>query len=108
MRKLHLAISTNNIKATIEDYSARLNARPCLIIPQEYALWRTETLNISVRRDNSSSSAGLRHLGWEDPTAPTMSAEADVNGIIWENFTASQQAAEIKQIWPEVNYQPEP
>lgn len=107
MKKLHLAISTANIEATVADYSDRLNARPCLVIPQEYALWRTETLNISVRRDKSGVSGSLRHLGWEDPTASKMSAETDVNGIVWENFTASQQAAEIKAIWSQADYQPE-
>ena len=106
MKKFHLAISTDNIEATVEDYSNRLNARPCLVIPQEYALWRTETLNISVRRDRFSTGS-LRHLGWEDPNAATMSDETDVNGIVWENFTASQQAAEINQIWSQVDYQPE-
>ena len=107
MKKLHLAISTNDIEATVKDYSDRLNAQPCLVITGEYALWRTDTLNISVRQDKSLTPGSLRHLGWEDPTASSLSAETDVNGIIWENFTASQQAAEIKAIWSEVNYQPE-
>lgn len=107
MRKLHLAISTDNIAATVEDYSNRLNSQPCLVIPGEYALWRTDTLNISVRQDKSCSSGSLRHLGWEDPTASELSAETDVNGIVWENFTASQQALEIKEIWSQVDYQPE-
>ena len=107
MKKLHLAISTNDIAATVRDYSDRLSARPCLVIPGEYALWRTDTLNISVRHDRSRPSGSLRHLGWEDPTAPAMSAGTDVNGIVWENFTAFQQAEEIKEIWSEVDYQPE-
>ncbi|HEY9768053.1 MAG TPA: hypothetical protein V6C71_06030 [Coleofasciculaceae cyanobacterium] len=108
MRKLHLAISTNDIEATVKDYSKRLNTEPCLVIAKEYALWRTNTLNVSARQDNSCSPGSLRHLGWEDPAAFIMSAETDVNGIVWENFTASQQAEEIKEIWSEVNYQPEP
>lgn len=106
MKKLHLAISTNDIAATVEDYSDRLEARPCLVIRGEYALWRTATLNISVRRDDSCSTGSLRHLGWEDPAASQLSAETDVNGIVWENFTAAQQAEEIKEIWSEVNYHP--
>jgi hypothetical protein len=107
MRKLHLAISTDNIAATVEDYSKRLNARPSLVIPGEYALWRTNSLNLSVRQDKSCSSGSLRHLGWEDPTATNMTAETDVNGIVWENFTASQQASEINGIWTQIDYQPE-
>ncbi|MBE9047922.1 hypothetical protein IQ255_26615 [Pleurocapsales cyanobacterium LEGE 10410] len=107
MKKLHLAISANDIAATVRDYSQRLGAQPCLVIADEYALWRTDTLNISVRKDKSHPAGSLRHLGWEDSTASAMSAEADVNGIVWENFTASQQAEEIREIWTEVDYQPE-
>ena len=107
MKKLHLAISTNNIAATIEDYSRRLKAKPCLVIAGEYALWRTPTLNISVRKDKSHSPGSLRHLGWEDSNAMAMSAETDVNGIVWERFTAEQQAEEIREIWSEVDYRPE-
>ncbi|MGB5636597.1 MAG: hypothetical protein WBM44_21605 [Waterburya sp.] len=108
MKKLHLAISTNDIEATVKDYSIRFNAQPCLVIAGEYALWRTPTLNVSIRKDKSCSPGSLRHLGWEDPTASMMSTESDVNGIVWENFTVEQQAAEIREIWPEINYQPEP
>ena len=107
MKKLHLAISTNDIAATVKDYSDRLEAQPYLVIPEEYALWRTATLNVSVRRDDSCSPGSLRHLGWEDPTAPHFSAETDVNGIVWENFTAAQQGKEINEIWSKINYQPE-
>ncbi len=32
-------------------------------------------------------------------------AERDVNGILWERFTADQQAEEIRQIWPSMSYQ---
>ena len=78
-----------------------------MVVAGEYALWRTDTLNISVRKDETCSPGSLRHLGWEDPTATNLSAETDVNGIIWEHFTASQQALEIKEIWSQVNYQPE-
>ena len=107
MKKLHLAISTNDIAATIEGYSSRLNAQPCLVVTGEYALWRTDILNISVRKDETCSPGSLRHLGWEDLTATNLSAETDVNGIVWEHFTASQQALEIKEIWSQVNYKPE-
>ena len=107
MKKLHLAISTDSLAATIKDYSSRLGAKPCLVIAEEYALWRTATLNISVRRDESYSPGSLRHLGWEDSGAIVMTAETDVKGIVWERFTAEQQAEEIREIWSEVDYQPE-
>ncbi|WP_072620598.1 hypothetical protein [Spirulina major] len=100
-RKLHLAISTTKIEATIEDYSQRLGQRPCAAIPGEYALWRTETLNLSVRQDASCAPGSLRHLGWEDSTVDEFSSDVDVNGIVWERFSAAQQADEIHALWPE-------
>ena len=106
MKKLHIAISTDNIQQTIDDYSSRLGVQPCSAIPGEYALWRTESLNISVRQDSTYTAGSLRHLGWEDPTAPEFSQDKDVNGIVWERFTAQHQADEINGLWPEAEYQP--
>lgn len=106
MRKLHLAISTDQIEATIEDYSQRLGARPCSMVAGEYALWRTASLNISVRQDDACTPGSLRHLGWEDATATAFTQETDVNGIVWEHFAAEHQADEINALWPEANYQP--
>ncbi|MEL6496753.1 MAG: hypothetical protein AAFQ41_16785 [Cyanobacteria bacterium J06623_7] len=106
MKKLHLAISTQDIEATVRDYTVRLNAEPCLVVPGEYVLWRTDALNISVRHYDAIAPGVLRHLGWEDDDASAMSSETDVNGVLWENFTAQQQADEIKEIWSEVDYQP--
>jgi hypothetical protein len=106
MKKLHLAISTDNIEGTIADYSVRLGVKPCSLIPGEYALWRTESLNVSVRQDPACEAGALRHLGWEDPAASTFSQDVDVNGIVWERFTAQHQADEINEIWPAANYQP--
>lgn len=106
MKKLHIAISTDNIEETIADYSARLGMRPCSSIPGEYALWRTESLNLSVRQSSDLDTGSLRHLGWEDPEANEFTQDTDVNGIVWEQFTAQQQADEINDIWPQANYQP--
>lgn len=105
MKKLHIAISTNKIEETIKDYSVRLDAEPCSMVPGEYALWRTATLNISIRHDPSCNSGALRHLGWEDSSATDFSEETDVNGIVWERFTAQQQADEINEFWPQANYE---
>lgn len=106
MRKFHIAISTNRIDDTIGDYSARLGVEPCSVVAGEYALWRTETLNVSVRRDPSCEPGALRHLGWEDPEAETFSDTTDVNGIKWERFSAEGQASEINALWPEARYRP--
>lgn len=105
-QKLHLAISTSDIERTIANYSVRLGTSPCAFIPGEYALWRTESLNVSVRRDDKCKAGTLRHLGWEDSTALEFTQDIDVNGIVWERFTAQHQADEINELWPEANYQP--
>ena len=81
MKKLHIAISTSRIEDTIADYSARLGAGPCSFVAGEYALWRTESLNLSIRHDASCPAGTLRHLAWEDPAATTSSEDVDVNGI---------------------------
>ena len=107
MKKFHIAISTNRIAETVKDYSARLNAEPDLVVPGEYALWRTATLNLSIRQDLTCASGELRHLGWEDSTAIEFTEEKDVNDITWEHFTAELQAEEINDLWPEVSYKPE-
>ncbi|QCS48312.1 hypothetical protein FEK30_02025 [Picosynechococcus sp. PCC 11901] len=104
MKKLHLALSTDKIAATVADYTARLGTAPCLFIPGEYALWRTSSLNLSVRQDSTCPPGSLRHLGWEDPTATEFTQEVDVNGIIWEGFNAQHQADEINKIWPAADY----
>lgn len=106
MKKLHIAISTDRIEETMADYSARLGLQPCATVPGEYALWRTECLNISVRLDPNCKTGSLRHLGWEDSRATEFSQETDVNGVVWERFTAQQQADEINQRWPQAGYQP--
>lgn len=107
MKKLHLALSSNKLEETIKDYSLRLGREPCSVVPGEYALWRTDHLNVSVRFDRKCASGTLRHLGWEDPAASQFTQETDVNGIVWERFSAQQQATEINDLWPEANYQPE-
>jgi hypothetical protein len=107
MKRLHIAIASHNIQATIQDYTERLGTAPCCVIPNEYALWRTEALNLSVREDLSCPPGELRHLGWEDPTAKGFTTTTDVNGILWENFSAQFQADEIEEIWPGSGYQPE-
>lgn len=106
MRKLHIALSTDRIDETIADYTARLGVPPCSKIEGEYALWRTESLNVSVRQDPHCTPGSLRHLGWEDPGASAFTQDTDVNGITWERFNAHHQADEINQLWPDANYVP--
>jgi hypothetical protein len=93
-----------DVEVSSSDYSQRLGRRPDLVIPGEYALWRTERLNLSIRKVVSAEAGQVRHLGWEDPEAIAFSVERDVNGSLWERFTADQQAEEIRQIWPATDF----
>ena len=106
MKRIHIALGVADVEASAHDYSQRLGRQPDLVIPGEYALWRTETLNFSIRKVVSAEAGRLRHLGWEDPEATAFSVERDLNGILWERFTADQQADEILQIWPGTDYLP--
>ena len=106
MNTLHLAITTHDIDASVQDYNARLGSEPCVLIPNTYALWRTESLNLSIRQDKTCPPGNLRHLGWEDPSAQAFSQDQDVNGLTWERFSAQQQADEINTLWPQADYQP--
>lgn len=106
MKKLHLAIATHNLVASVRDYTARLGCEPCVVVENQYALWRTETVNMSVRLDVLCKPGELRHLGWEDAQAVEFTSTEDVNNIVWEHFSAPQQAQEIEQEWPGTGYVP--
>ncbi|EGG94242.1 hypothetical protein IMCC1989_182 [gamma proteobacterium IMCC1989] len=103
-KKLHIAIATDNIEGSIKDYTARLGVEPCSFVLNEYALWRTDTVNFSIRQDSTCIPGQLRHLGWEDNTALSFSEEKDINGVVWERFSAQQQAEEINALWPIASY----
>ena len=106
MKIIHLAIATNEIEKSVRDYTERLGVEPSIVVPDEYALWRTEQINLSIRQDASRNPGELRHLGFEDSNAKAFTASKDVNGILWESFNAEQQAEEINKFWPNANYQP--
>ena len=107
MKKIHIAISTIDIEKTIEDYNQRIGVKPCVIVKGEYALWRTESVNISVRHDTKCKPGELRHLGWEDSSANKFSVDTDVNGILWEQLNVQLQADEINETWPGTDYEPQ-
>ncbi len=105
MQKFHVAIGVSDIAASVLDYSQRLQAEPSLVVDGEYALWRTESLNFSIRK-TTDEVAQIRHIGWEVEQSDSFSESADVNGIVWEQFTAEQQADEIAALWPQTEYKP--
>src|SRR5687768_10976086 len=104
MNKFHIAIAVTDIEESVKDYTARLGQRPHAVVAGEYALWRTDNLNFSIRRTTDLPGT-LRHVGWESPDASSFSTSRDVNGIAWEEFTAKQQEEEINSTWPSANYQ---
>jgi hypothetical protein len=104
MPRIHIAIGVTEIAASVEDYTRRLGSAPVLVVPDDYALWRTDMINLSIRRVPAEQSGQLRHLGWEDGACEAFTVEADVNGIAWERFSPEQQAEEIRALWPETDY----
>lgn len=104
VRRIHIALSVQDLDATVADYTHRLGQEPEVVIAGSYALWRTESVNLSVRCTEDPPGT-LRHLGWEDPAAERFTVERDVNGIAWERFHAGQQAREIRDAWPESRYE---
>lgn len=101
MKRFHIALAVPDLQASIDDYSKRLGAELISMVEGEYALWRTQTLNFSLKQATDAESVVLRHLGWEDQEATAFSAETDCNGLVWERFSFEQQVSEIKALWPE-------
>ena len=106
MKKIHVAIGVSDIERCVREYNRRLRQEADLVIPNQYALWRTQTLNLSIRKVSEEEAGKLRHLGWENPEAPEFSSDYDCNGILWEEFTTEQQDQEIERTWPEAHDDP--
>ena len=106
MKRIHVALAVSKLDDAIADTRARLGVEPCVVVPGTYALFRTASVNLSLT-ENAEQAGRLRHLGVEDPEAPTFSSNPAPDGFVWERFTAEQQADEINTWWPEANYTPE-
>lgn len=104
MRKLHIALEVNSLSNSIADYTQRLSAQPEVIVPDQYALWRTDFLNFSIRQVSADEVPGLRHLGWEDNDESGLIETRDCNGILWEVFSAEEQKHEILALWPQAEF----
>lgn len=100
MRKFHIALGVSSLTDSIADYTQRLASQPQVFVPDVYALWRTETLNFSIRQIAAGEVPGLRHLGWEESAASAFTDTRDCNGILWEEFGPEQQLQEILELWP--------
>jgi hypothetical protein len=98
--KFHIALSVADVEASVQAYSKHLNCAPQVVVPSEYALWRTDTLNFSIRKAPESDAGKLRHLGWEVLDVGAFETQTDINGVLWERFTPEQQRDEVLSIWP--------
>ncbi len=98
-KRFHVALAVPDLAAAISDFTHRLGVEPEVVAAGTYALFRTESLNVSLSEVRGAPAA-LRHLGFEDPNAPSFSEEKDASNIVWERFTADQQHAEIDTRWP--------
>lgn len=103
--KVHIAISVSNLNNSIAEYTKFLNKEPDLVIKNDYALWRTEVLNLSLRVTNDKPGI-VRHVGFENDEHSTFSEFKDSDGVVWELFNKSGQAEEINKFWPDVEYKP--
>lgn len=103
--KVHIAISVKDIKTSIKEYSEFLQSSPALVIADEYVLWRTDELNLSLRKTNEEVGV-IRHLGFEDDKLKGFDEFKDSNGVVWELFNKQAQANEINELWPDAKYRP--
>jgi catechol 2,3-dioxygenase-like lactoylglutathione lyase family enzyme len=100
VRRLHVALAVDDLEASIRDYSVRLGADPIVVVSGAYALWRTAEVNLSVNCDPLLTER-LRHLGFEDDAIVSKTMATDVNGLVWESFSAAQQDEEIVRAYGE-------
>jgi hypothetical protein len=49
-KKFHIALGVVDVESSADDYSQHLSCRPDLLIPGKYALWRTDAVNLSIRK----------------------------------------------------------
>lgn len=97
--KVHIAIGVANVERSLDEYSRLLGIEPELVVAGEYALWRTEILNLSIRRTPDEVGT-VRHVGFEREDAGAFSAITDQNGVLWETFSREDQLREIELAWP--------
>ena len=60
MKRFHLALGVSDVEASVYDYSQRLGCRPGLLIPGKYALWRTDAVNLSIRKVGHEAGGACR------------------------------------------------
>jgi hypothetical protein len=98
--RIHVAIAVSDIDLSIQEYTQLTGTEPELVVPGEYALFRTESMNLSLRRTGDAPGT-VRHLGFERDDASHFSVYRDRHGLVWENFNREHQRDEIAAAWPD-------
>ena len=49
-KRFHIALGVADLESSAHDYSQRLGCRPDLLVSEKYALWRKDTVNLSIRK----------------------------------------------------------
>lgn len=101
--RVHLAVAVADLTQSVAEYSRLLGHSPVVVVPGEYALWRTPELNFSIRKTGDAPGS-VRHVGFERDDATEFSKYVDANGLVWETFSRVHQADEITALWPEARY----
>ena len=100
MKRFHIALAVDDLNSSINDYSARLEQQPTVVVSDKYAMWRTDTLNFSINQIPDRA-GHLRHVGFEDEATQGFSSNYDTNGLEWELFSPQAQDQKIIEIYGE-------
>lgn len=98
MKRFHIALAVRRLEDSIADYTRRLGQAPQAVVPGKYAMWRTELLNFSIN-EMPDRAGQLRHIGFEDDGVVGYTSSTDVNGLLWESFSPSDQDDRIVETY---------
>jgi catechol 2,3-dioxygenase-like lactoylglutathione lyase family enzyme len=94
MKRFHIALAVADMDASVADYSARLGQPPQAVVIDTYAMWRTDQLNFSIRKD-AARAGQVVQIGFEDDAAEGFVSDTDINGIEWQRFSTLEQDLRI-------------
>mgnify|MGYP001286485155 CR=1 FL=1 len=83
MKRVHLALGVLDAEVSPKDYSQRRGCRPDLLIPGKYALWRTDAVNLSIRKvghEEGRLAGGMGRAMWSSVTM--LSSSDHLDGVL--------------------------